>query len=373
MATAYTPGLTVSKDVVVRRMRRLPIKGETLVALGERVEPDKVVARAMIPGPLQTIKLAELMGVEPREVGHFFKFKVGDPIEKGTVVAETKGLFGMFKSTVVSEHTGTVETVSEITGHILIREPSTPVEITAYIEGAVSQVLPAEGAEIETRGAMVQGIFGIGGERFGPIRVAVESHRDLLEAANIQASDAGKILVGGKGLTLAALRRAAEVGAAGVVAGGIRDADLTEFLGYDIGVAITGQEDVNTTLVVTEGFGYLDMAERTFRLLRELEGKRGSVNGATQIRAGVIRPEVIVPLATHTGSGAEAGQATSLDLGTPIRVIREPYFGRLGKVTKLPAELVEVESGTLVRVLNAELENGDDVVVPRANVEIIAT
>jgi hypothetical protein len=35
--------------------------------------------------------------------------------------------------------------------------------------------------------------------------------------------------------------------------------------------------------------------------------------------------------------------------------------------------LVVLESGTEVRVLRAKLEGGDEVTVPRANVEIIAT
>ena len=62
-----------------------------------------------------------------------------------------------------------------------------------------------------------------------------------------------------------------------------------------------------------------------------------------------------------------------LKIGTPIRVIREPYFGALGKVTELPAQLVTVDSGTEVRVLRASLDRtGETVTVPRANVEIIA-
>ncbi len=119
------------------------------------------------------------------------------------------------------------------------------------------------------------------------------------------------------------------------------------------------------------------MAERTFALFQSLEGKTASINGATQIRAGVIRPEVIVPLsdapAALAAAGASADEAGQLTAGTPIRVIREPYFGLLGTVTALPSELVEVESETLVRVLEAQLEDGRRVTVPRANVEIIET
>ena len=374
MAGAYTPGLTVSRDTVVRRTRRLPIKGEVLVDAGQAVEPSTIVARAMLPGALQTMKLAERLGVEAKDLPGLMRQGVGAKIVKDEILAEGKKLFGLFKAPVAtSDYTGTIEAISEVTGNVLVREPSIPVDIAGYIQGQIAEIIPDEGAIVETRGAMVQGIFGVGGERQGTIRVAVSGPDEVLDEAHISANDAGKILIGGAGLTAAAIRRASEVGIKGLVAGGIKDSDLIEFLGYDIGVAITGQENINLTILVTEGFGFLAMAHRTFELLKGLEGRAASMNGATQIRAGVIRPEIIVP---HTAEATAEGKADGpleLVVGTPIRVIREPYFGRLGEVTGLPAQLVTLESGTTVRVLDAKLENGEAVTVPRANVEIIAT
>jgi hypothetical protein len=373
LGNAYTPGLTVSGDIIVRRIRRLPIKGEVMVPVGAMVEPDDVVAEAKLPGVLQTIKLAEKLGVEAKEARGFFQLKEGDPVEKGQVVAETKGLFGMFKSTVQADYSGTVESISDVTGNILVREPSIPVSVRAYIKGVIAEVIPEEGVIVEARGAMVQGIFGVGGERTGTIRVAVSGPDQVLDAKDIQDGDAGKILVGGSGLTAAAITRAGEVGASGIIAGGIKDSDLISCLGYDIGVAITGQEQIPLTIMVTEGFGFLNMAERTFKLLQALEGRVASINGATQIRAGVIRPEIIAPSDEIRSDAPARDEALELALGTPIRVIREPYFGRIGSVTELPSQLVVVDSGTEVRVLKAKLESGEEVTVPRANVEIIAT
>lgn len=374
MANAYTPGLTVSGDVVVKRTRRLPIKGEVLVNTGDPVTPGQVVARAMLPGMLQTIKLAEKLGLDPKDAPGFFKLKPGDPIEKEQVIAETKGFLGRFgKASVVSEYNGTVESVSDITGSVLIREPSIPVDVNAYITGHVAQILANEGAIIETRGAMVQGIFGVGGERVGVIHVVAKDPSQVLDTADILEEQKGKILVGGAGITYSAIRRAADIGAIGLVAGGIKDSDLSTFLGYEIGVAITGQENIPLTIVVTEGFGFLNMAHRTFELLKTLEGKEASINGATQIRAGVIRPELIVPLPSAPAGAPAADSGGELKIGTPIRIIREPYFGKLASVTELPAQLMVVDSGTEVRVLKAKLEDGSEVTVPRANVEIIAT
>ncbi|MCA0361961.1 MAG: hypothetical protein LCH41_13035 [Armatimonadetes bacterium] len=374
MGSAYTPGLTVSGDTVVERIRRLPIKGEVLVKAGDVVDHDSVIARAMLPGLLQTVRLAEKLGVEAKEGPGMSRFQPGDEVSTGDLIAETKGLFGKyFKQQVLSEYTGVVDSLSEVTGNILIREPSIPVDMSAYIKGTVKSVMEGEGAIIETRGAMVQGIFGIGGERNGKIRVAVSGPDQVLEASNILDTDAGMILVGGAGVSYDALVRANEVGVFGLVVGAVRDVDLTQLLGYDIGVAITGQEEVNTTLVVTEGFGKLSMAARTFKLLQSLEGRSASLNGATQIRAGVIRPELIAPSEQTGDMSHGAGGGNELKIGTPIRVIREPYFGALGEVTGLPAQLQTVESGAEVRVLEAKLDDGQVVCVPRANVEIIAT
>jgi hypothetical protein len=374
LGSAYTPGLTVSGDIIVRRTRRLPIKGEVLVKVGDQVTPKQVIARAMLPGILQTIKVAEKMGVEPKDALAMVKVKPGDPVEKGGLVAEGKKLFGIFPApTVASEHTGTIESISEVTGNILVREPSIPIDIDAYLEGRVVDVMPEEGAIIETRGAMVQGIFGVGGERVGEVRVAVHGPDQVLHADEIKESDRGKILVGGSGFSYDAIQKAVNVGVAGLVGGGVKDSDLIKFLGYDIGVAITGQEQIPLSLLVTEGFGYLNMAHRTFDLLKTLEGKQASLNGATQIRAGVIRPELIVPMLEISGDAPVQQTGGELTVGTPIRVIREPFFGALGTVTGLPAQLERLESGTEVRVLKAKLEDGAEVTVPRANVEIIAT
>jgi hypothetical protein len=52
-------------------------------------------------------------------------------------------------------------------------------------------------------------------------------------------------------------------------------------------------------------------------------------------------------------------------------VIRDPYFGLIGTVRALPREPQTLESGSRARVLEVMFENGDSVIIPRANVELI--
>ena len=382
MGSAYTPGLKVSARTTVEKARRLPLKGAVLVAEGDAVQPDTVVARTFLPGLMQTARIAEKLGIDAADVPGLLRVKIGDAVTAGDVLAETKGVFGKYLRTrFVSPVTGHIELISSTTGHVGIREAPEPVERTAYIRGIVSRVLPEEGVVVSTYGALVQGIFGVGGERLGEIVMASSDPQQPLTPDLLTPAHQGKIVVAGAQITGSALARAAELGVVGLVGGGIIDRELMDYLalalnqpGYDIGVAITGQEPIAFTLMVTEGFGAIEMAARTFALFQSLEGKTASINGATQIRAGVIRPEVIVPLDVPPPSAAstmENDSSGQLSVGTPIRIIREPYFGLLANVTALPSELVQVESETLVRVLHAQLANGSHVTVPRANVEII--
>ena len=373
MAHAYTPGLRVTDLAAVRKERILPLKGEVLVKVGDVVAAEQVVARTELPGNVHSVNVANILSVLPDEVASKMVKRDGEKVERDEVMARNSTLFGLFKSVARSPIAGTVESVSSVTGQVLLREPPIPVEVEAYVDGIVVEVRPGEGVVVETHGSFIQGIFGIGGETSGVLEIVAASPEEALEASSLTAAHAGKIVVGGSLVTPEALRRAVELKVHGVVAGGIDDATIKQFLGYDIGVAITGTEDKGVTLVVTEGFGKIPMAHATFDLLKARVGMKCSINGATQIRAGVIRPEVVVPRPGQQAAGGPAAAvvAGGLSPGTRVRVIREPYFGHLGRVTDLPAPLQKLATEAMVRVLVVDLEEGGRHVLPRANVEII--
>jgi len=181
----------------------------------------------------------------------------------------------------------------------------------------------------------------------------------------------GCVVVGGSLVTAEAIERGAELGIKGMVVGGIEDSSIKQVLGYDIGVAITGAESIGLTVVVTEGFGKMPMALRTFELLSELDGERASINGATQIRAGVIRPEIIVPREVTGKERSKGSLEEGLRVGMQVRIIREPHFGGIGTVVGLPVDLEEIETESKVRILEVELAGKERIRLPRANVETI--
>ncbi|MFZ8825808.1 MAG: hypothetical protein ACO2OT_03075 [Candidatus Caldipriscus sp.] len=375
MAHAYTPGLKVSEKVVIRKERKLPLWGDVLVNKGDRVKAEDVVARALLPGPVHPKNLAGELGISPSELKNALIVKKGERIKKGQVIARARVFFGLFKVEATSPIDGYLEDFSEITGQVILRENPIPVEVLAYLDGVVEEVIPREGVIIRTVAGLVQGIFGVGGEKIGTIKVAVDSPYEILKSDRIDENLKGAIVVGGKTADIEAINKAAEVGIKALVLGSVDDGVLREFVGYDIGVAITGNENVPFTLIITEGFGDLPMAERTFNLFKKFEGLKASANGATQIRAGVQRPEVIIfrkdvdPF-EEVDDKLESGH---LDIGTTVRIIRDPYFGEIGTVIDLPNEPIVIETESKVRVLKVRLMDGREVVIPRANVELIET
>ena len=371
MTQALTPGLQVLAGTVVRKTRELPVPGRILCKQGDTVTPHAVVAQAELPGDLYILRIPESLGIEPFEAVKGLKVNEGDVIAESDLVCEHVGLFRLFRSRLHAPVGGTVEFVARSTGHVGLRLAPHALELRAYVPGTVVGINPGKSVTIETRGAFIQGIFGVGGERYGTIRMLDGGPKAIVGPKKIPADAAGQVLVGGTRPTLEALERAAEVGAAGLVVGSIDDLTLGSYLGYDLGMAVTGHEDVPLTVVVTEGFGWLSVAERTHSLLRSLEGRAASINGATQVRAGAVRPEIIVAR-EETGSGtAERDPAAGLRLGASVRIIREPHFGATAEVVALPADPQPIETGARTRVLHARLPNGAIVTVPRANVELL--
>lgn len=376
MGSSYSAGLTVTDSIILRKERILPLKGQVLVKKGDKVKGEDVVAQTLLPGKVVPLNLANKLGVTPAQLETYIKIKPGQQITRDTVLAETKGIFGLgfLKSEVRSPVEGEVESISAVTGQVLLREPRIPVQVKAFIDGIVSEVLENEGVIIENKSAYIQGIFGIADETNGDIYMVAKDPMEEISATQINESCRDKIVVAGSFIGLPVIEAARQHGVRAIITGGIDDQDLKKLLGYDIGVAITGHEKIGVTIVCTEGFGKIKMADKTFELLKRFNGKKASVHGRTQIRAGVIRPEIIIPLSFEADElVVPEAKLPVLEPGALIRIIRQPNFGRIAKVTGLPEELTKVESETLVRILEAEFEDGTSFRIPRANVEVIET
>ncbi|MCJ8344444.1 hypothetical protein MJH12_02805 [bacterium] len=370
MTQAYVPSLEVEEKITIRRERRLPLKGDINVVVGAKVSQDTIVASTYLPGKPVPLSGAIKLGVSPSELEECMLKKEGDQIKADEIIGMAYSFFGLFKTPLLSPIDGTIDSISHLSGQIILREAPVPVEVSAYISGKIIEVDDGDSVIIETQASSIQGIFGIGEEKVGELKVVSKDKSDVLKASDINESCRGKILIAGSLMTHEAIKKANDLGVVGIISGGINDKDLKEILGYDLGVAITGNEK-GTTLIVTEGFGDIEMSPKTYDLLCKHEGSLASINGATQIRAGVIRPEILIPLSDDFNASSNAEEGKALKIGASVRVIRNPNFGEIGEVVELPSTPFVIPTGAKVRVATIKLKDGTVYQVPRANIELV--
>ncbi|MGE5561587.1 MAG: hypothetical protein ACM3XN_11170 [Chloroflexota bacterium] len=292
---------------------------------------------------------------------------VGETVEKGRLLVS--GGIGA-KQSLLSPVFGKVTAFSRSEGTITIKPLFQPTEVLAHVAGTVTAVEPGDSVEITVTGHLIQGMIGYGGERVGELHAA-NAERDL-EPADLPDDVQGKVIVGRCGASLAALKRCADGGADGLVLGSADYDVLKEFIAADP-LQVTGPSaDIPLTIILINGFGNLPMAADTYAELAGLSGRNASIDGSTQLRAGVVRPEVIVPL---DGDGVASGTPaapTVLAAGMRVMIIREPGFGVTGRIKSLTSQPQAVRSGALATTAVVVAEgDGRELTVPQSNLKVL--
>ncbi len=370
MAWASSQGLIISPRTKVRRERLLPIEGQVLVEPGQVVNMGDVVARADLPATPIPIRAAALLGIAPKELTSAMKVTPGEEVKKGQTLAETRSFFGLFGNQVTSPISGRVDTISKVTGQVMLLPQPKPLEVRAYLPGRITEIIPGFGVEIEADVALLQGIFGLGGETGGRLVNVTGTHTDILDANTIGEEHRGTIVWGGARVTLSALKRMQHVGVRAAIAASASGADLFELKGQSLNPASTGSENIGLCLVLTEGFGDLEMAGQTIKLLDKLDGVEVSLNGTTQVRVGVQRPEVISGACSDLSFGTV--DKKQVEIGTTVRIIRGKAFGKTGRIGAVPESPRQIGSGATALVFEITLDDQSTIVVPRPNVELVS-
>lgn len=333
--------------------------------------------------PVSVVAAASRLGINPRLLRFVTTVREGDYVYEGKIIAQLDG-----QDFVYAPISGIVEKICTLTGTITLVKPIKHTKVLAHIGGRVTKVLPHYGAVVETTGAYIQGVFGIGGERSGELIIMSGGPDRPLDESRIDEHVSGKILVSGSSASLEAVQAARAHGALGLITGGMNQLDLVQLAGRELNIGLTGQEDTDFTVVILEGFGQLPVNRQTWDILEKHNGNIASIDGTTQIRAGVIRPEIIIstsgdaepalaeeatcglPLISDETKLAPTVTYAALRVGNRVRCTRPPYFGLWGTVENLPLEPSQVECEAVLEVAEVRLDDGRSVTVPQANLEV---
>jgi hypothetical protein len=282
---------------------------------------------------------------------------VGDAVQVNEVLAAPSGpLAGLRKSCRSPVDGQVVEIRNNL---VLIESAATNFELRAHIKGQVTNIMPNRGVVISATGALIQAVWGSGGEAEGILKVVVDSPQKPLRPRSIDVSCHGTIVVGGRILDESVLTQAVEAKIRGLIVGGA-NASLIELL-----------ESLPFPVLMTEGFGTLSMSQPAFSLLHSNMGRETMLSGDTRSGWGATRPEILIPLRAEEEKPGEDGKTQPLKVGDRVRALRSPYLGALGTVSSLPKRFQPVESGARMRVANVDLEDGEQALIPLANLELI--
>src|SRR6266540_692077 len=371
-----TPPLINS--AVARIERRLPSAGEVLVRQGQRVEPEEVIAKAFLPGTPVIVNLARALSIAPTMVERAMAREVGNKVVQGEVLARSSRIGGR---SCLSPVSGKIESVDSETGYVTISPDPVIYELQATVRGLVMEVIANQGVVIETPAAQVYGVFGIGQERSGVLQLLVTDPSEAIVPDQINAKSAYAILIGGSGITAAALRRAIKEQVRGVIVGGIEEAELRAFLGWDsvrdwrAGSGTwqvptsTGGQQYDLTLVVTEGFGTQPMSVPLFDLLAAHDRQEALIEGLTRLRGPMQRPRVVIPLSSRTSGIQLDPPRPQLRAGASVRLLDAAHLGQIGQVRTVSSAPRRLSSRVRALAVDVVLEDGTTILLPRTDVE----
>jgi hypothetical protein len=297
-------------QTVVEHERRLPEAGKVLVASGDWVQSDQVIALCEKPGRVRVVDAAAALGVARDRLPECLRVAAGQVVEAGEVLA-TSGFMGW--RTVRAPVSGRVAEVAA--GRVFVEEPGRSIEVRANLPGRVLRVLPGRGAVIRATVSRVVGAWGCGDETFGPLALRTGGPGDTLNWISVDLACRGKIVVGGQCLDKRALLRAARFRALGLVVGG-----LAEHLRPRV-------RELGLTVVVTDGLGAVPMAEPVFELLASHKGREALLDGGE----GAGPPAVTISLDSIRGP-VNLAPERPLTVGDRVRLTRAPHLGVTGWV-----------------------------------------
>lgn len=343
----------------IRRERLLPVRGEVVAAIGSRVDPLDVVARAAGEGRLRPVPLARYMHLTEASLDKHLLKRPGESLQAREIIASKPELFGTLRRIYRAPGAGRVASLQGTwMGIELIGEP---IELKALYRGVVVNVMPRLGIIVEATGLLAQGVWGGGGEGYGVLKKMVDAPDGVLTEDKIDVSARGIVMLAGAGITETALRRAAQERAAGLIVGGL--APQLQAVVQEVGLPT----------VMTEGFGERPMAPPIFDLLAAHNGEEASLNTSTRRRGAAMRPEVFVPVTAADKDALDAQSRAPLTgkVDARVRLLNAPHRGALGKIVRVPELPQSLPSGISAWGAEIEKSGGARVFVPWENLELI--
>jgi hypothetical protein len=344
----------------LRRRHVLPIPGRILVAEGDHVAMGQIWARGRMSVGLIVADLPRILGVQPADVHRQLLVSLAETVEEGTLLAGSSGRMGIGRQWVAPAR-GILTSVSSRTGVAVFVRDIREVALHCRLAGTVTSVKSCEGIVVEGRGVAIAAAVGAGGRTIGPLMVVESGDRPE------DVADGGEILVTPDPLRAEWVYRAAEAGAAAIIAPSADDETLSELALAPTIAGLPMPESSAVTppvpIVLTEGVDFGRMPQTTQTILR------GSVGEVVALVASRQPGESEVVLPPGDSERTIDDLRTN---GLPVRIVAGPESGEEGVVIGLAPDVARAASGSPAVCVKVRRVQGGTVAVPVANCEALA-
>lgn len=347
------PMLHVLPLTTIVRERVLPVAGKVNARVNQRVNPTDVIAEANFAREHVLLDVARTFGVSAIAADKMIRVKEGDRLTEGALVAEKSGFFAR---TIKAPRAGRIMVSGG--GQVLMEVGDARIELRAGLPGMVTQVIAERGVVIRTAGALVQGVWGNGRIDNGLMVRLVEKPDDVLSADQLDVSLRGSVILGGHVRDADTLRVAGELPVRGLVISSL------------LSSLIVPAYQMRYPILVLDGFGAMPMNSAAFKLLTTNDKREATVNAEHFDRYSGNRPEVIIPLPISTEPD-EPNSYETFAVGQTVRMRRPPHAGMIGAISNVRPGLSTLPSGLRARAADVKLENGETVLVPLVNIEVV--
>lgn len=337
----------------VIRERLLPIKGTVLARMGQKVNSADIVAEALWAREHTFLDVARTLNVSPDAADRLIRCKAGDKVPAGAVIAMGRGLL---PKTLKAPRDGRV--VAAGGGQVLLESGESRMELRAGISGNVTQIIADRGVEIQTTGALIQGVWGNGRVDTGVMINLADKPDTTLTASRLDVSMRGSILIAGEVKEEAALLGAAELPVRGLILGSLFPS------------LIPVAREMRYPIVLTEGFGALPMNSAAYRLITTNAKREATVSAEAFDRYSGARPEIIIPLPASNPPPIPH-DVEAFAPGQTVRLLRQPAAGQIASIVGLHDGLATFPSGLRAAAAEVQLENGEKLLIPLVNLEVV--
>lgn len=338
---------------VIRRRRVMPVAGKVLARAGQKVGATDTIAESNLYPEYLLLDIARGLGTSAETADHYIQCQAGDQLAEKDIIA---GPVGMARRIVRSPRAGKVMIAGD--GQVLLEISGQPYQMKAGLPGEVVELVPDRGAVIESAGALVQGVWGNGRVDAGQLSVLAKTPDHIFASSDLDISSRGSVVLAGYCRDLDVFKTVQELPLRGLILGSM-EARL---------IPVAAKSSV--PIIVLEGFGQRPIAPVSHKLLASHERREVALNAEAWNAFTGVKPEVFFPAAVP-GAVTPAPDFVPLDVNQQVRIFRPPHAGEMGTVEEIKGVTV-FPGGLRARAALVRLENGENAIIPLANLEVLA-